>query len=83
MSLKIALDLLRQGNWDKAHDLAQEDSSPDGNWLHGILHFQEGDLGNAEYWYRLAGRKFRDRGTLEEEIYAFAEQLRADRPSSK
>lgn len=75
MTLKEALDLMRQGNWDKAHDLAQHDSSPEGAWLHGLLHIQEGDLGNARYWYGVAGRDFRSRGTLDEEMDALAEQL--------
>jgi len=27
-------------------------------WLHGIVHTLEGDLDNARYWYRRAGRDF-------------------------
>lgn len=77
MALQQALDLMRQGNWAKAHDLAQHDSSPEGAWLHALLHIQEGDLENAEYWYGVAGRNFRKRGTLDEEIHALAEQLRS------
>ena len=25
-----------------------------GAWIHAYLHRKEGDLGNAQYWYRLA-----------------------------
>jgi hypothetical protein len=43
--------------WDLAHNLAQtNDKDPMHNWLHAYLHRQEGDLGNAAYWYRRAGR---------------------------
>ena len=44
-------------------------------WLHGILHIQEGDLEDAEYWYGKANRNFRERGTLDEEIERFEAQL--------
>jgi hypothetical protein len=36
--------------------------------LHGLLHVQEGDLEDAEYWFGRAGRNFRSRGTLDEEL---------------
>ena len=26
------------------------------SWIHAVLHKIEGDLGNARYWYRRAGR---------------------------
>ena len=44
------------GDWDRAHDLAQDMPDPDGAWLHGYLHRREGDLPNAGYWYRRAER---------------------------
>lgn len=45
-----------RGDWDKAHDAAQADSSADGAWVHAYLHRKEGDRGNAGYWYNRAGR---------------------------
>ena len=45
-----------KGNWEEAHRLAQSEISPSGSWVHAYLHRVEGDLGNAAYWYRLAGR---------------------------
>ena len=42
--------------WDAAHDLAQDDTSRDGAWVHAYLHRKEGDPGNAGYWYARAGR---------------------------
>ncbi|HEY4195936.1 MAG TPA: hypothetical protein VGM63_10400 [Mucilaginibacter sp.] len=46
-----------KGNWQKAH--AQVDNLPDtaSAWVHAYLHRKEGDLTNAEYWYRKAGKQ--------------------------
>jgi hypothetical protein len=46
----------RKGDWHRAHELAQAEDGPDGAWVHTYLHRIEGDLGNAAYWYRRAGR---------------------------
>lgn len=52
-----ALWLEQRGHWAAAHDLAQADEAdPLACWLHAYLHRREGDLGNAGYWYRRAGR---------------------------
>lgn len=69
--LRQALLHIRAGRWDEAHTLVQSDESQTAAWLHGILHVQEGDLGNAEYWYGQAKRDFSSRGTLEEELDRF------------
>jgi hypothetical protein len=45
-----------RGDWTRAHSLAQQVESVDGAWVHAYLHRKEGDLGNARYWYRRAGR---------------------------
>jgi hypothetical protein len=45
-----------RGNWEKAHEVAQDVAGPDGAWVHAYLHRKEGDVGNAAYWYRRAGR---------------------------
>jgi hypothetical protein len=45
-----------RGDWDAAHRIAQDIASDDGAWIHAYLHRKEGDLGNAGYWYRRAGR---------------------------
>lgn len=46
-----------RGDWEGAHNCAQDDHSRDGSWVHAYLHRKEGDLGNAGYWYSRAGRK--------------------------
>jgi len=73
--LRHALTQARLGRWDDAHHLAQSDDSPLAAWLHGILHLQEGDLENAEYWYRQANQNFSSRGSLLEELNRFEAAL--------
>ncbi len=46
----------RAGRWNEAHDLCQEIPGRDGSWIHAWLHREEGDLGNAAYWYHKAGK---------------------------
>ena len=48
---------IKKGDWEKAHDLAQDACSKEGDWIHAHLHRAEGDLGNASYWYSRAGKK--------------------------
>ncbi|HEX4486163.1 MAG TPA: hypothetical protein VH088_07860 [Terriglobales bacterium] len=45
-----------KGNWEKAHDRAQEDKGQPGAWVHAYLHRKEGDIPNANYWYARAGK---------------------------
>ncbi|MDO8320953.1 hypothetical protein [Rhodoferax sp.] len=66
---------LRAGLWREAHNLVQSDSSELAAWLHGIVHIQEGDLEDAEYWYDKANRHFRGRGSLDEELERFEAAL--------
>jgi len=46
-----------RGDWEKAHELAQELNTKDGSWVHGYLHRKEGDKFNAQYWYNHADKK--------------------------
>lgn len=43
-----------KGNWQLAHESAQQDEGPAGSWVHAYLHRKEGDLSNASYWYNRA-----------------------------
>ena len=57
--LSLALQALwhdAKGDWDAAHQCAQDDHGRDGSWVHAYLHRKEGDLGNAGYWYSRAAR---------------------------
>jgi hypothetical protein len=43
-----------KGDWEKAHQLAQNDPSANASWVHAYLHRKEGDASNAAYWYAKA-----------------------------
>lgn len=45
-----------RGDWSGAHEAVQSDDSPEAAWVHAYLHRKEGDVGNAGYWYRRAGK---------------------------
>lgn len=45
------------GNWDKAHDYAQQKNDSGSAWMHAYLHRKEGDILNAQYWYTRAGKQ--------------------------
>lgn len=80
--LSVALQALwhdHRGNWEEAHRLAQEAGGVSGDWVHAYLHRKEGDLGNAGYWYRRAGKALPDPSvTLEKEWEAIARALLPD-----
>ncbi len=63
-----------KGDWDAAHRLVQDESSAEAAWVHAYLHRVEGDLGNAGYWYRRAGKPVAA-GPLDEEWQAIAAAL--------
>jgi hypothetical protein len=70
-----ALDLLRAGDWDGAHAIAQADPTDQGSWCHGIVHMVEPDEGNSRYWYRRVGRPFPGMAAAESEIAALRAKL--------
>ena len=74
-SLRQAADLLGKGDWQRAHAISQEDKSQTGCWIHGIVHGLEGDLDNARYWYRRAGREFPKDFSIDSELAALGETL--------
>jgi hypothetical protein len=75
--LRKAVTLLEAGDWQAAHVIVQED---EGSrlfcWAHGIVHLMEGDLPNARYWYRKAGRpSFTDAPPIAGEIHALKTEI--------
>src|SRR5262245_28323827 len=62
------------GDWAQAHTLAQDVETADGAWVHAYLHRREGDVDNAGYWYRRAGRPAA-RGDLDAEWREIAQAL--------
>ena len=63
-----------KGNWDRAHEIVQDESGAEAAWVHAYLHRVEGDLGNAGYWYRQAGQPVAN-DTLEAEWERIASTL--------
>ena len=61
-----ALWLIKKGEWDAAHQIAQDMETPIGSWLHALLHLIEGDLGNARYWFLEARRPVRKLSQVDE-----------------
>ena len=53
--LLLALWYDAKGHWEKSHDLVSEDNSKMAASIHAYLHRKEGDLWNADYWYKRAG----------------------------
>ena len=59
--LARALQLAEAGDWHGAHGIVQRDEEdPVSCWIHAVLHRQEGDLGNARYWYARSRRRLRE-----------------------
>jgi hypothetical protein len=63
-----------RGEWQRAHEAAQSGEDADSAWVHAYLHRKEGDLANAGYWYRRAGRPVAQ-GPLAEEWSTIAVAL--------
>jgi hypothetical protein len=63
-----------KGDWDKAHKIVMEEEDADAAWVHAYLHRVEGDLPNAGYWYRTAGKPVQ-KGALDAEWAAIAADL--------
>lgn len=75
--LLALLAQLQAGNWQAAHDGVQRHEGLLAAWLHGLVHLQEGDLEDAENWYDRAGRRFRQRGSFDEELALLRAALQA------
>ena len=69
-ALTKAVEFLEGGDWQQAHAIVQAERSNLAAWLHGIVHTLEGDLDNARYWYRRAGRDFPGPDAVQQEIAA-------------
>jgi hypothetical protein len=67
------------GDWDRAHKLAQSQKGKAAAAVHAYLHRKEGDLSNADYWYERAGAE-RPRGLFEKEWEALVIALSNEAP---
>ena len=67
-----------KGDWKRAHEIAQEISSPAAARVHAYLHRKEGELWNARYWYRQAGVQPANGSTDEEWLTIVADLLQSE-----
>ena len=65
-----AVTHLAAREWQAAHEIVQHDESTLAAWLHGIVHIMEGDLKNAQGWYKRAERPFPGGDAAQAEITA-------------
>jgi len=65
-----------KGDWNRAHECAQQDHEQTGSSVHAYLHRKEGDMRNAAGWYSRAGRTPPEIG-LEAEWEMLARELLA------
>ena len=63
-----------KGDWEQSHNIIQDINDNNASWIHAYLHRKEGDIWNADYWYRSAGKK-RPSVSLEQEWEAIVKQL--------
>jgi hypothetical protein len=74
--LQKAVAFLEGGDWEAAHAIVQQDEeSTLACWAHGIVHLMEGDVANARYWYRAAGRDFPEGAGVADEISALKSSI--------
>lgn len=67
--------LLHHDCLDESHAISQEDESPTGSYLHGIMHRREPDFFNAKYWLRRAGEH-----DIHVNLFWGVKQMTADSP---
>lgn len=80
MPLNVYIEALqadKANDWNKAHELIQDLTTPEAAWIHAYLHRKEGDTFNAGYWYRRAGKP-RFEGSLEAEWQQLWEYLKVN-----
>jgi hypothetical protein len=74
--LRRAVELMESGDWQAAHEIVQTDEdSRLFCWAHGIVHLMEGDVSNARYWYRKAGRPLPEVSPVAAEISALKDEI--------
>jgi hypothetical protein len=79
--LLVAIRYGLSNDWEGAHRLVQDMDGPEAAWVHAWLHRIEGDIGNAGYWYRLAGKPLA-KGSTQVEGEAIAAALSAKQAGS-
>lgn len=75
-----AVALAQAGDWDAAHNIAQDYSDNTANWIHAVLHKMEGDRWNSKYWYaKTGGHQYAEFGQdISAELAAIQQTLATD-----
>ncbi|HSD67033.1 MAG TPA: hypothetical protein VLF95_10045 [Vicinamibacteria bacterium] len=69
-----AVERALDGDWQAAHRIVQDhEGDALAAWIHAVVHRMEGDVGNANYWYRRCGRSLREDVPTDAEL----EEIRA------
>ena len=67
--------LARVEGWEAAHDIVETLPEPAASWIHAMLHREEGDQWNAEYWYNRANQPVAQNQTYAQEWASIAKAL--------
>lgn len=71
-----AIDAALAGNWERAHEIVQQDEDdPIACWIHAVLHKIEGDVGNSRYWYARTTHSYGEFRDVERELAAIKAEL--------
>lgn len=70
-----ALWYQQNSDWDTAHRIVQNMDDEHAEWIHALLHREEGDLANAKYWYSRCGRPYPGVIPYDEEVSAILAEL--------
>ena len=54
----LAIWYATKNNWDMAHNVVQNINTEIASWIHAYLHRVEGDMSNANYWYKRNGTEY-------------------------
>ena len=72
-----ACELAMTGDWDGAHNIAQDYSDTTANWIHAVLHKIEGDEWNSKYWYaKTSSKQYADFSNANEELKSIQNSLK-------
>ncbi|SNR80653.1 hypothetical protein SAMN05192560_1190 [Methylobacillus rhizosphaerae] len=74
-SLLHAVELALGGDWNGAHEIAQDSDMAMAHWIHAVLHKIEGDEWNSRYWYRRTSHEYEEYPDPETELRAIAAVL--------
>jgi hypothetical protein len=67
--LADAIEHALAGRWNEAHQIVQQDEQAELScWIHAVLHRQDGDLPNAQYWYARCKRRLRKSVAPQDEL---------------